>query len=375
MNSDVLPASTADKVVIVVGAGGNIGSHCVPHLGRIPQVSRVVLIDPDVYEARNKWSQDITARAAGRQKVEVQARRLRRINPALQVIAVADAVQDVPLAWLRGDVILACLDSREARRAVNQAAFRLGVPWIDAGVEPDGLLARVQVYVPALDGGPCLECGWDGQDYELLEQRYACGNEANAPAPTNAFSSLGALAASLQAIECHKLLDGRFDTLAAGRQILVDAAHHNHYVTRLTRNPECRFDHEVWSISHGQIRSPAVAVAEALGLDSARQTERSAKALWVEGKAFVRETACLRCGYRHKTFRLQGRLRRADHRCAECGGRMVAAGFEMIDRLDDTLPGGALGRSLASLGLRAGDVVRVGLPGGEVCTYEIGCDS
>src|SRR6185295_15243005 len=38
--------------VVVVGAGGNIGSHAVPHLGRMAGVRRVVLIDRDVYEKK-----------------------------------------------------------------------------------------------------------------------------------------------------------------------------------------------------------------------------------------------------------------------------------------------------------------------------------
>jgi len=375
MNVDTSLESEGDKVVVVAGAGGNIGSHGVPHLGRMPEVGRVILIDPDTYEARNVRSQDVTPRDVGRRKVEVQASRLRQINPRLQVTAIADAIENVPLATLRADVILACLDSREARRVVNQAAFRLGVPWIDTGVEPGGLLARVQVYVPTLDGGPCLECGWEDQDYELLEQRYPCGDAGVGAAPTNALSSLGALAASLQAIECRKLLAGEFDGLAVARQILIDAAHHKHYVTRLTRNPGCRFDHEVWSISQGQVRSPAVTVAQALDLDCGATTGAGARALWVEGKVFVKATACMGCGRRLKTLRLEGRLRPSDRRCGECGGRLVAVGFEMIERLDTAMPRDVLNRSLRSLGFRVGDVFLVGGSVGQVRAYEIGCDS
>jgi adenylyltransferase/sulfurtransferase len=168
-------------------------------------IGRVTLIDRDTYEKKNLLSQDITPQDVGRSKAAVQARRLRRINPALRVDVIVDAVQNVPLGQLRADIILACLDSRTARQYVNQAAWRLGVLWIDSGVEGRGLLARVNVYVPGPDT-PCLECAWDEQDYEALEQTYPCQGETGEPAPTNASSSLGALAASLQAIECQKLL-------------------------------------------------------------------------------------------------------------------------------------------------------------------------
>ena len=47
------------KSVTLIGAGGNIGSHLVPHLGRMPGVERITLVDRDIYEERNLFSQDI----------------------------------------------------------------------------------------------------------------------------------------------------------------------------------------------------------------------------------------------------------------------------------------------------------------------------
>ena len=45
-----LPTPGRGSSVTVVGAGGNIGSHLVPHLVRGEPISRVVLIDPDLYD-------------------------------------------------------------------------------------------------------------------------------------------------------------------------------------------------------------------------------------------------------------------------------------------------------------------------------------
>ena len=135
---------THERGVIVVGAGGNIGSHLVTHLARMPQLDSVTLIDRDVYEASNLQTQDITPQDVGKRKTAVQARRLKRINPAIRVTAIHDSVERVPLGKLRSNVILACLDSRVARQHVNQFAWRLGVPLIDAGVEAGGMLAASQ---------------------------------------------------------------------------------------------------------------------------------------------------------------------------------------------------------------------------------------
>jgi hypothetical protein len=55
---------------------------------------------------------------------------------------------------------------------------------------------------------------------------------------------------------------------------------------------------------------------------------------------------------------------------------MVPVGFDMIEQLDAAaMPESILDRSLRSLGFLAGDVFRVGDPLGQVCAYEIGCDS
>ena len=160
------------KSVTVIGPGGNIGSHLVAHLARMPEVEHVTLIDCDTYETKNIRSQDIAPADVGKPKVLVQGRRLSHINPATRIVAIVDRVQDRGLGDLRGDVILCCLDSRESRRWVNEAAWRLAVPMIDAGVEPGGLLVRIEVFVPATGNSPCLECGWDDQDYALLEQTF-----------------------------------------------------------------------------------------------------------------------------------------------------------------------------------------------------------
>ena len=125
---------------------GNIGSHLVPHVARMPGIGRVVLIDPDVYGDANRSSQAVGEGDIGRAKAVVQAEVVRRVNPDLAVTRLPHAVEDVPLGCLRGDLILACLDSRATRQYVNEAARSLGVPWIDAGVEPGRWLARVNVY-------------------------------------------------------------------------------------------------------------------------------------------------------------------------------------------------------------------------------------
>jgi adenylyltransferase/sulfurtransferase len=323
----------------------------------MPGLDRLTLVDRDVYEAANLSSQDITPRDVGRKKAVVQARRAHRINPALELVAVSTPVENVPLGRLRADVILACLDGRSARQHVNEAAWRLGVPWIDAGVHGGSLLARVDVYRPGWDAA-CLECIWDEQDYAALEQTYPCAPAAAAPAATHAPSSLGALAASLQAIECRKLLGVGPGQSAPGTQIVLDAAHHKHYLTALKLAIHCRFDHEVWEIDRpGKGRRT---LGDLFALARKRLADTGPLALRVEGGAFVRRLTCRECDHARRTLRWAPTLHRSEGRCRRCGGECFAAGFDMAERLDSAaLSPRDRARSLRAIGLRAGDVVSI----------------
>jgi molybdopterin/thiamine biosynthesis adenylyltransferase len=338
--------------LVVVGAGGNIGSHLVPHLARLRSVSKVVVIDRDSYEEKNLESQDIERRDVGAKKARVQARKLRRINPALEVEALVSAVEDLPLGKLRAEAILACLDSRRSRQYVNHAALRLGVPWIDAGVEADGFLARVNVYVPG-ENRPCLECAWDERDYENLEVRYPCSPDLASAAPTNAPSGLGALAASLQAIECSKLLDGESAESMAGKQILLDTLHHKHYRTCFRFNHRCRVpSHTPWSIERLKVRPEELSLRELFAL--AGNLNGCARLL-VEGSVFVRKLRCLRCGHARSLLRLSSSLGESGRKCRRCGGTMVAGGFDQTEFLEvsDIRD---LGRTAPSIGFRMDEV-------------------
>ncbi len=358
---------TGEATVVVAGAGGNIGSHLVPHLARMPGIGHLVLIDRDVYEERNLGGQSITARSVGRGKAVVQAREARGINPGLRVTALADDVEDLPLGALRGDVILACLDSRRARQTVNQAARRLGVPWIDAGVLGEALLARIDVYLPGTDA-PCLECAWDAGDYAAIEQGYPCSPDGGTPPATAAPSALGGLAAALQAIECGKLLRDGAERPPAGMQVVLDAGHHRHFLTARRRNPACRLrDHEAWAIRRLPTAPRDLTLGDVLEIARRRFGQRGPLRLSVEGKGFVRELACTGCGRPRRLLRLAAALRPGDRRCPRCGSALALTGSGLLERLEPA----ALRRCrrdlpLDRLGLRPGEVVTLGSPEGEV---------
>ena len=91
------------------------------------RVVRLTVIDRDRYDADQHASGKDRAPAWARRRPLVQARRCAH-HPDLPIPGHSRAVEDLPLGSLRGDVILASLDSRRPAWSVNQAAWRLGVP-------------------------------------------------------------------------------------------------------------------------------------------------------------------------------------------------------------------------------------------------------
>lgn len=344
--------------VVVIGAGGNIGSHLVPHLARMPEVGRLTLIDRDTYVEHNVRNQAIDASRVGRKKAADQARVARRINPSLDVSAIAEHVEDVPLGLLRGDLIVTCLDSRRSRQHVNEAAWRLAVPWLDAGVLADGLLARVELFVPA-PNAPCMECSWSTDDYAALEQTYPCAHTE--PAPSTAPSSLGALAASLQALECGKVLtaDGGSGALSAGDQVVVSAMHYRLLRTAHRRNPDCRLgSHDTWNVEPLALARGALNLAGLFHGIAQRVGSRDDVFIRVPGKSFVTELVCESCGNTRRTLRLLTAGGIGAVSCERCTAPMAVAGFAMTEQLEaGALSRDDLGRPLRALGIRPHEII------------------
>ena len=174
---------------------------------------------------------------------------------------------------------------------------------------------------------------------------------------TNGNPVAGALAAALQAVEIDKLLGGDREHLLAGREALFDARHQVHLVSRLDRNPACRFSHEHWSLAS----LPDLPLGEALALAEGPPGDRR---LFVPGHAFVSRLSCDTCGLEEVPWRLllgsPGSLSGCAPSCPRCGARRAIRGFDLVEQLSaDFLPPLLLEGSLAERGLRPGEVFGV----------------
>jgi molybdopterin/thiamine biosynthesis adenylyltransferase len=352
---------TRGHSLTIVGLGA-IGANLADMAARDPDVGLLKAIDRDHFEAKNLRSQLIEESDIGIPKAVAVARRLASVRQDLEVVPLVADVEDLPLATLRADLLLCCVDSRRARQTINEMCWRLGQPFIDAAVDANRSLARLNVYVPGREN-PCLLCSWSTADYDLVERVYPCPGASSTAAQTNAPLELGALAAALQALECRKFLARGPGQILVGRELMIDAAWHRHYVSIQRRNPDCRFDHETWQIETlAETTILAAALTLAQGSDGAGEIDSTVR-IGVPGKAFAARLTCTDCGRNCAGPRLVSLSRgfgTAGDRCPDCAGDLIASGFETTDRLAlNDLPSGALRLSLRNLGLGVGEVLSI----------------
>ena len=309
------------KSIVVAGAGGNIGSHFTRHLARMPEVGRVVLVDRDVYEQRNLANQDILPRDVGKPKVAVQARRLAEIRPDLEVHAIHAPLESLPLGAWRVDLIAACLDSRAARQAVNERAWRLGSSMgrfrrAGAGVAGarERLRARVRCAVP---GMRVVGRGLPAAGAELPVRRggrragaercvrragRAGGGDAGAGMP-QAAGGRNRLRRGRAAGDAQRALAPiRGDVVPPQPALPVRSRH---------------VAHRAVALRHARTR-----IADLLAL---------AETVRVPGRRFVRRLVCPACCREKRLFRLDASLDAAVRACGACRRPMAAPGFDIVE--------------------------------------------
>jgi molybdopterin/thiamine biosynthesis adenylyltransferase/DNA-binding transcriptional regulator YhcF (GntR family) len=157
--------------VMVVGAGA-LGNEVIKNLA-LMGIGHIFIVDFDKIEAAN-LSRSVLFREAdnNRSKAEIAAARAKSINPDVHVQYLnGDITTKLGLGIIRRmDVVIGCLDNREARLAVNRFCYWMNKPWVDGAIQE--LLGLVRVFVPGQ--GACYECTLTEQALRDLSMRYSC---------------------------------------------------------------------------------------------------------------------------------------------------------------------------------------------------------
>jgi adenylyltransferase/sulfurtransferase len=338
--------------VLVIGAGA-LGNEIVKNLALLG-IGHVLIADLDRVENSN-LSRSILYRAAdnGRLKAEVAAQAAREIYPQMQVHHFnGNIVYDLGMGVYRwADVVLAGLDNREARLAINRACLKANRPWIDGAIEQIQGCARV--FVP---DGPCYECTMSEIDWRILERRRSCNlltrsEMEHGKTPTT--PTISSVIAGVQCQEAVKLLHN-LPTLA-GRGWFFEGLSGESYQVEYQRKEEC-YSHdtldEIVPLSAGHDTITAREL-----LEEAQRLAGSKVELEL-GRDVLEKLVCPQCSRVETMFASLGKVREAAAWCPDCTG--VRREVNTFYKIRGNEP--FLDRTLKDIGIPAMDivVVRVG---------------
>jgi adenylyltransferase/sulfurtransferase len=338
----------ASASVLVVGAGA-LGNEVLKNLALLG-IGTTYVIDLDLIEASN-LSRSVLFRSedAGQPKAVAAARRARELNPEITVVPMyGDVLTDLGLGLFADvDLVIGCLDNREARLWVNRQCWKVGTPWIDAGIQE--IQGVVKVFVPP--DSACYECAMTERDYQLLNLRYSCpllkrdeilaGKVPTAP-------TIASMMAALQVQEALKLLHGM--PVATGSAMVYSGVGNQFYTTRLPFRENC-LSHETYPTPVELSLGKDSKVAELLAA-AGRELDRPL--CLILDRELVVSVHCPRCDLVEPVMRPRLQVRQTEAVCPKC---REFARPELISAVEEGSP--LSSRTLAAVGVPAYDIVRV----------------
>jgi molybdopterin/thiamine biosynthesis adenylyltransferase len=157
--------------LLVLGAGA-LGNEVVKNLALLG-AGHVWIVDFDTIETSNLTRSPLfRASDIGASKALVLAARAAEMNPDCCMEALqADARYELGLNFMRTiDIVLSCLDNREARYYINRICYLLQKPFIDGGL--DALSGSVSFFHSPQTA--CYECTFNRTDRAELQKRISC---------------------------------------------------------------------------------------------------------------------------------------------------------------------------------------------------------
>ena len=303
--------------VMVVGAGA-LGNEILKNLALLG-IGHIFIVDFDNIENSN-LTRAVLYRTydEGKKKAEVAAAAVRDINPDCRVYPINGNIgYDVGLGLFRRmDVVIGGLDNREARLAINQACWKVGVPWIDGAIEV--LFGIARVFVPPQTA--CYECTMNEQDYRLLNMRRSCALLSRedmlvGKVPTTPTTS--AVIAGIQVQEAVKLIHARNDLpVLAGKGYFFNGLTHDSYVVEYDRKEDCSSHETFQDIIEMNETTAEFTVGQML------KTVRNylgPEAVLDLDKEVVTTLRCVQCDTVEAIYKVLGRVTEKEARCKICG--------------------------------------------------------
>lgn len=238
-DQDKLKAAT----VVIVGAGA-LGNEVLKNVA-LTGIGRVFVIDFDEIETSN-LTRSVLFRETdcGKPKAVVAATAARDLNPDIEIIPMeANVITDIGVGLIQeADVLIGCLDNREARLWLNRLCWKAERPWIDGGIQE--INGVTKVFIPP--NGACYECAMTENDYRLINLRYSCPllkQEDLAAGRVPTAPTISSIIAGLQTQEALKLIHGL--PVADGAALVFNGVANTFYQTRFQHREDC-LSHETY---------------------------------------------------------------------------------------------------------------------------------
>jgi molybdopterin/thiamine biosynthesis adenylyltransferase/predicted RNA-binding Zn-ribbon protein involved in translation (DUF1610 family) len=307
--------------VLVVGAGA-LGNEVLKNLA-LMGIGEVLIVDFDTIEDSN-LSRSVLFRASdrGRPKAEVAAEGVKRLNPDVKVMAwQGDVNYGLGLGVFRHvDVVIGCLDNREARLSLNRASWAVDRPWVDGAIQE--LMGIVRVFWPGQ--GACYECTLTDSDYQAINLRYSCPllareNILQGKVPTTPTSA--SIVAAFQTQEALKLIHGL--EVQPGKAMMINGLTNDVYITEYPVKEGC--------LSHSRLE-PITELPEVSGRTAAlgdllavARSHLGPQAVVEFDGELVTAMNCQACGHEAEVFKRMARLYENEFACPNCGSRREMA--------------------------------------------------
>jgi molybdopterin/thiamine biosynthesis adenylyltransferase len=225
------------KSNVVVAGMGALGTIVALDLV-LTGIGKVVVIDFDTIELSNLSRQFLyTDEDVGKPKAVIAGKRLRELNPDVQVLALNSSIQEVHHSiYEEADLIIDGLDTFEARRWLNSLCVDKNKVMIHGGMY--GWWGNVQRVVPFVT--PCIECQPLVPAERLQKACTPPGQRRKNEEPPPKFPALLSIAtiiAGLQFQEALKYLLGVGTPL--NNYLFYDGLHQQFTTIELARNPNC----------------------------------------------------------------------------------------------------------------------------------------
>jgi molybdopterin-synthase adenylyltransferase len=342
-----------ERARVLIAGIGALGNACAADLV-LTGVRHFALVDNDTVETSN-LSRTILFRQGdqGRRKVDAAQQRLAAMAPArdAQIVAIpADVVWG--LGWgvfRRMDLVLACLDSTEARAAVGAAAWTHGVPTVVGGIFGfDG-----GVIVQGAGEGPCVACTFGSKDWSERGVRYSCDEVARLVVPHALIPTtqvIASLTSALMVSEALQVLHG--DVSHQGVRLHFTGRRPDLCRVLLRRRLRCPY-HLTMEYVHEDARLSITMTARAL-------VEHFAASYGADvtihlGRDFLLTAACKGCGSHLPLWRPRYATNERDLVCDTCwaAGRETVGNpmLETTSAISLKSPSGVLDLSLEALGI------------------------